>query len=114
VDRPEPELAELVRWVSRALLTDRLVEYAIARHGFENSDIGCGVIYADPGGNHETAHIPRGHIEIYAGRGAPDGFEAITTEDNYLAILADTLRAKGEADAAAKLDAFRARLAGSG
>ena len=105
--------------VVRAIRTDQLVDSAIARHGFENSDVGCGVMYPEPGDDPRTTHIPSGHIpsgyvEIYAGWGAPEGFEAITTEGNYLNILAAALRADGAMEAADRLDTFRTQLAAPG
>ena len=109
-DRSGPDIATLMERVIRVLPRDRLVEYAVARHGFENSDIGCGVMYRELGDDPQTAHIPPGHVEIYVGGGAPQGFEAIVTEDDYIAILAATLRAQGEGEAARRVEAFRTQL----
>lgn len=60
-------------------------EFALARHGFGNSDVEHGVTYPedlDP----TDEPIPAGSVEIYGGWG--EVFSAVLAEATYLDVLA--------------------------
>ena len=56
-----------------------------------------------------TPESPRNEqaVEFYYFWGPPKGYEAFTSEDEYLRVLADTLRAKGSTAAAEQIDEIR-------
>jgi hypothetical protein len=75
-----------------------LVEFAVRRHGFGNTDGGFGITY--PGDLDDFDHalgvcIPEGFLKVYAFWGPPEGYELVVPEFVYLTTLAEVLSEAG-------------------
>jgi hypothetical protein len=98
---PAPEVAirEVAKMWSRLR---QLADFAVLCRSYENSDVGCGVTYpADCDEDQEV--IPTGFVRIYAGWGAPDGYELLVPEALYLRTLVELLREEGHLAEAARV-----------
>lgn len=76
----------------------QLAEFAIARHGFGDSDSGFGVTYPGDLDDYDRAqgeHIPEGFLRVYGFWGPPNGYEMLIPEPLYLAILEEALLKAG-------------------
>jgi hypothetical protein len=107
------ESEQAILWAIRAWGSlEQLTEFALQRHGFGNSDVGCGVIYPDDLDPDERAThpIPDGSVQVYEGGGLPDAREFFVPEVTYLERLADELVRHGAHEAAAQIRALRQRL----
>lgn len=84
-----------------------LLRFAIAMHGFGDSDGGFGVTY--PGDldayqlDVEKIIIPAGMVQMYGYWGPPEGYEFMVDEAKYLRVLADVLLEKGLNDEAVRV-----------
>lgn len=105
---PAPELEVAVRnvighWPQLA----QLAEFAVGRHGFGESNGGFGVTYPDDLDEYdrhvEGLSIPAGFVEVYGFWGAPEGYEMLVRESQYLTILANVLTAAGHPLEAARV-----------
>jgi hypothetical protein len=98
---------ELVRSAIRAWDPRDLAKYAFERHGYYNTDIGCGITY--PGDlddyDREVDHIviPEGFVRAAAEWSAR---EADVPERAYLRILAEELDAIGLTNEATRVRAL--------
>ncbi len=84
-----PDAPEL-RTILKAMLCwsiSRLAEFAVARRGYGNSDIGCGLSYPEGCGDDEDP-ISAGSVNVYAAWGTPGGEEYEVSEVLYLQVLA--------------------------
>ena len=72
-------------------LIGKLSGYALARHGWGDSDGGFGVTYStdlDEYDRHvDGIEIPNGHVLLYGFGGPPDGYEFVISEAEYIASL---------------------------
>jgi hypothetical protein len=102
-DSVEALVDSLVVSVSAA----NLVKAAKGHYGIASDDSGCGVNYFDRN-DPETPKNRPGHVRLYYFWGPPKGYEAVTSKDEYLRVLANTLRAKGATVAAEQIDEIRA------
>lgn len=89
-----------------SLSAGHLVMAAKAHHGIASDNSGCGVDYYDRTDPESPRNRP-GQVRLYSFWGPPKGYEAFTSQDEYLRVLADTLRAKGWKDAAKQIDEIR-------
>ncbi|MBV9858820.1 MAG: hypothetical protein JO038_01765 [Alphaproteobacteria bacterium] len=106
---PPQNMRELVEYVIGAWSRlSELAEFAQARHGYENSDVGYGAIYpADLQPDDEP--MPEGSIILYGGFG--EYFEFCISETSYLDILAEVFRRNGLQSAAEEMIELSRRLA---
>jgi hypothetical protein len=88
---------------------DDLVQFALKRHGYGNSDSGIGVTYANDLDDYDRQvdgyDIAEGHVEVYYCWGPPDGYEIQIPEWMYRNLLAEHLQRAGR-----KADAERIRV----
>ena len=82
-----------------------LVQAAKGHHGIASDDFGCGMNYFDPNDPQSPNNRP-GQVR-FSTSGAAEGYDTVTSEDEYLRVLANTLRAKGATDAAQQIDEIR-------
>jgi hypothetical protein len=109
VDRdPQAAVVAAIRTWSR--LTD-LASFAVARHGFGDTNSGFGVTYPGDLDEYdravEGATIPDGFVEVYGHWGPPDGYSLLIRESMYLNILASVFVAEGLHSEAAKVEVLR-------
>ena len=84
-----------------------LVQYALDRHGFGDTDGGFGITY--PGDLDEYAHevegrhIPDGFVQAYGFWGPPDGYEILVPEWLYRDVLAEVLACLGMREEATRV-----------
>jgi len=78
---PTPELRALVA-VLGSWSDSGKVDAAVNRHGYGNTDIGCGVEYPE-----SDEAIPAGSVRLHTFWGPPDGEEFIIPERLYLQVL---------------------------
>ncbi len=75
-----------------------LVQFAIDRHGFGDSDSGFGITYPgdlDDRDRFEGRHILEGFVQAYGFGGPPDGYEVLVPEWLYCDVLAEVLESLG-------------------
>jgi hypothetical protein len=89
-----------------SLSAGHLVQAAKGHHGIASDDSGCGVNYFDPNDPQSPKNQP-GRVRLYYFWGPPKGYDTVTSEDEYLRVLANTLRARGATDAAQQIDEIR-------
>jgi hypothetical protein len=99
-------IESLVDSLVGSLSAGHVVMAAKAHHGIASDNSGCGVNYYDRTDPESPRNRP-GQVRLYYFWGPPKGYEAFTSEDEYLRVLADTLRAKGWKDAAEQIDEIR-------
>ena len=91
-----------------------LSQFALARHGFGNSDGGFGITYPSDLDDYdrevEGVAIPVGFVQVYGFWGPPDGYEFNIREFYYLAELIRILRNQGFESEAKGLEAFQNTL----
>jgi hypothetical protein len=83
----------------------QLVDYALARHGYADTDSGFGITY--PGDldefDRQTQSIPEGFVLAHGFGGPPDGYEIMVPEWLYRDVLAEVLECLGFWQDAAKV-----------
>lgn len=93
---------------------DELASFAVARHGFGDSNGGFGVTYPEGAdANQPEAEkdcVPQGSVEIYGYWGPPEGYEFRVSEKLYLSILASHLQALGLSDQARSVSVLADQL----
>ena len=99
-------IESLVDSLVASLSAGHVVMAAKAHHGIASDNSGCGVNYYDRTDPDSPRNRP-GQVRLYSFWGPPKGYEAFTSEDEYLRVLADTLRARGWKDAAEQIDEIR-------
>ena len=107
IDQPSAVVASIRAW---SRLSD-LASFAVARHGFGDTDGGFGVTYPGDLDEYDRAvegvNIPDGFVEVYGHWGPPGGYSLLIRESTYLEILAGVLVAKGLHSEAARVEALR-------
>ena len=98
---------------SPSLMRD-LSQFALARHGWGDTDGGFGVTYSTDLDEYDrdvdNLNIPNGCVHIYGFWGHPDGYEVLISEGDYVDHLVRVLTADGvECDVAA-LESLRQSL----
>jgi hypothetical protein len=92
----------------------QLTAFAEARHGYGDSDAGCGVNYPgdfdDFDREQERIDIPDGTVAVYQHWGGSDGAEYLLSEEQYLHLLASVLWADGFEEDALKVLRMRKKL----
>jgi hypothetical protein len=103
----DDSVESLVHCLVVSLSAANLVKAAKGRHGIGSDDSGCGVNYHDPNDPESRNNRP-GQVRLYYFWGwRHGGHEAVTSEDEYLRVLAVTLRAASATDAANQIDEIR-------
>lgn len=103
----DDSVESLVHYLVRSLSPEWVVKAARDHHGIASDDSGCGVNYHDPN-DPESSSNRRGQVRLYSFWGRRHGgHEAVTSEDEYLRVLANTLRAGSATDAADQIDEIR-------
>lgn len=78
---------------------ERLVRFALDRHGFGDSDGGFGITYPNDLDEYERVverrSIPDGFVLAYGFWGPPDGYEVLVPEWLYRDVLAEVLECLG-------------------
>jgi hypothetical protein len=73
-----------------------LVQFAVNRHGFGDSNGGFGVVYPSDVDEYqrevEHEYIAENHVQIYGYWGLPNGYEFCVHECVYLGILSQALQ----------------------
>jgi hypothetical protein len=96
----------------RSYPLDRLVDAALSRDGYRNSDGGFGVQYErDPEELEQFGAIPPRCVEVYTFWGPPEGEAYIVPETTYLMILALILKANDRNRDFEKVNTFLTSLA---
>lgn len=99
----------LVHSLVVSLSPGQLVKAVKGHYGIASDDSGCGVNYYDPNDPESPNNRP-GQVRLYSFWGwRHGGHEAVTSEGEYLRVLATTLRAASAADAADQIDEIRKR-----
>lgn len=97
LDPETPALRAVVESIQRASRLSELADFALARHGYGDSDGGFGVTYPADLDEHDlrvdAVSIPTGHVLVYGFWGPPDGYEYVVPETDYLDVLAAILDA---------------------
>lgn len=104
-----PELRTILDAICSSPLRD-LANFAMQRHGYRNSDGGCGIIYPDELDEDDNDSIPDGYVQVYRFWGLSEGEEHTVPETLYLEVLALMLAAKGLLQQSFQVDAFRQKL----
>ena len=103
----DDSVESLVHFLVHSLSPEWVVKAAKAHHGIASDNSGCGVNYHDHNDPESPSNRP-GQVRLYSFWGhRHGGREAVTSEDEYLRVLADTLRAANATDAADQIDEIR-------
>ena len=110
IDTRTAILSSIRAWTKRG----QLASFALARHGFGDTNGGFGVTY--PGDLDEYdrqvdgCDIPAGFVEVYGHWGPPRGYSLVVPEVLYLQILSEVLQAEGMGSDATDLMVLRDRI----
>ena len=89
----DDSVESLVHFLVHSLSPESVVKAARDHYGIASDNSGCGVNYHDPNDPKSPTNRP-GQVRLYSFWGwRHGGHEAVTSEDEYLCVLADTLRA---------------------
>jgi hypothetical protein len=103
----DDSVESLVHFLVHSVSPGNLVKAAKGNHGIGSDDSGCGVNYPDPN-DPEPPTPPPGQVRLYYFWGPRHGgYEAVTSKDEYLRVLANALRAASATDAADQIDEIR-------
>jgi len=95
----DPELACALNAILHWSPLKQLSAFAEARHGYGNSDAGCGVNYPGDFDDFDREQyglvVPGGMVAVYQHWADTDGSEYLLSEEQYLHLLASVLRADG-------------------
>jgi hypothetical protein len=104
----DPGLACALNAILHWRSLEQLTTFAEARHGYGNTDMGCGVNYPDDFDDFDrelegSVVPPDGMVEVYEHWGGSDGAEYLVSEGQYLLLLASVLKADGFEEDALKV-----------
>ncbi len=103
----DDSVESLVHYLVHSLSPEWLVKAARDHHGIASDNSGCGVNYHDPNDTESPNNRP-GQVRLYSFWGwRHGGHEAVTSDDEYLRVLANTLRAANATEAADQIDEIR-------
>lgn len=116
IDPATPEIWAAVAAIRHWGALPDLAHFAVARHGYGDTDAGFGVIYPTDRDEYDTQvlgeHIATGHVQIYGFWGPPAGYEIELPEATYLEVLAAVLHARGHHDDALSVTRLLTALRG--
>jgi hypothetical protein len=103
----DDSVESLVHCLIHSLSPEWVVRAARDRHGIASDNSGCGVNYYDPNDPASPNNRP-GQVRLYYFWGRRHGgHEAVKSEDEYLRVLANTLRADSATGAADQINEIR-------